>query len=142
MFRLGVVVEPVACTIEASKGVCGCGGWLFWQLVWSFNDGQDWQMGFVGCWVKGLWLTGNLLVAWYVWVLRDGFLMLVWQRCCEGILKVVWWLDFWWWKIYDESFFSFFLVLDWLANASNRSVFALIPNMTQDNQNKTKITIK
>ena len=37
----------------------------------------------------------------------------VWQRCREGILKVVWGLDFWWWKIYGESFFFFFcLVLD------------------------------
>ena len=92
----------------------GCGGWLFWQLVWCFNDDQDWQIGFVSCWVKGLWLTGNLLVAWYVWVLRDGFLMLVWQRCHEGILKVVWWLDFWRWKIYGESFFFFFFVWFWI----------------------------
>ena len=47
-----------------------------------------------------------------MWVLRDGFLMLVWQRCREEVLKVVWWLEIWWWKIYGESFFFFGLVLD------------------------------
>ena len=95
-----------------------CGLWVLWSEAGTAS-GQDWQMGFVGCWVKGLWFTGNLLVAWYVWVLRNGFLMLVWQRCREGILKVAWWLDFWRWKIYDESFFCIFvffcLVLDWLV---------------------------
>ena len=65
----------------------GCGGWLFWQLVWCFNGGQDWQMGFVGCWVKGLWLTGNLLVAWYVWVLRYGFLMWFGRDVVKGFWR-------------------------------------------------------
>ena len=67
----------------------------------------------------------------------------VWQRCREGILKVVWWLDFWWWKIYGESFF--FLLSGSGLNyddASNGSVFALIPKLTQDNLNKTEITEK
>ena len=78
-----------------------------------------------------------------MWVLRDGFLMLVWQRCHEGILKVVWWLDFLWWKIYSESFF-FFLSGSRLTcdDTSNRLVFALISKLTQDNQNKTEITEK
>ena len=66
-----------------------CGLWVLWSEAGTAS-GQGWQMGFVGCWVKGHWFTGNLLVAWYVWVLRDGFLMLVWQRCREGILKVAW----------------------------------------------------
>ena len=66
--------------------------------------------------------------------------------CGEGILKVVWWLDLWWWKntVNVFSFFlSFFLAFGLTCNdASNRSVFALIPKLTQDNQNKTKTTIK
>ena len=66
--------------------------------------------------------------------------MLVWQRCHEGILKVVWWLDFWRWKIYGESFFFFFLSGSGLTcdDTSNILVFALIPKLTQDNQNKTE----
>ena len=68
--------------------------------------------------------------------------MLVRQRCREGILKVVWWLDFWWWKIFGDSFFFFFFFSGLTDDASNRSVFALIPNMTQDNQNKIERTIK
>ena len=40
-------------------------------------------------------------------------------------------------------FLSFFLAFGLTCNdASNRSVFALIPKLTQDNQNKTKTTIK
>ena len=68
--------------------------------------------------------------------------MLVRQRCHEGILKVVWWLDFWWWKIFSDSFFFFFWLWIDCNDASNRSVFALIPNMTQDNQNKIEIMEK
>ena len=76
-----------------------------------------------------------------MWVLRDGFLTWFGQRCREGILKVVWWLDFWWWKIYGESFFlsGSGLTCD---DASNGSVFALIPKLTQDNQNKIEIAEK
>ena len=73
----------------------GCGGWLFWQLVWCFNDGQDWQMGFVSCWVKGLWLTSNLLVAWQLmWFGRDvvkGF----WRWCGGGKYTVKAFFFFW-----------------------------------------------
>ena len=95
----------------------GCGGWLFWQLVWCFNGGQDWQMGFVGCWVKGLWLTGNLLVAWYVWVLRYGFLMWFGRDVVKGFWR---WCGGWFsgggkYLGKEFFFFFFFLVLDWLA---------------------------
>ena len=45
-------------------------------------------------------------------------------------MKVVWWLDFWWWKIYGGRFFflsGFGLTCD---DASNGLVFALIPKLT------------
>ena len=41
-----------------------------------------------------------------------------------------------------EFFFFFFWFWIDCDDASNRLVFALIPNMTQDNQNKIETTIK
>ena len=127
--------------------VVGCGGWLFWQLVWCFNGGQDWSMGFVGCWVKGLWLTGNLLVAWYAWVLRDGFLMWFGRDVVKGFWR--WcggWISGGGKYMVKVFFFFFFLLLSGSGlncdDASNGLVFALIPKLTQDNQNKTETTEK
>ena len=70
--------------------------WLaFLAVGWCFNGGQDWQMGFVGCWVKGLWLTGNLLVAWSI---GAGEQMAVWRldRRCGGAGQWNWKLSVWW----------------------------------------------
>ena len=57
-------------------------GW--WRVKKPFE--RTWPglaMGFVGCWVKGLGLMGNLLVAWNVW--PCGY----WQ-----IPMGMWWRDF------------------------------------------------
>ena len=38
--------------------------------------------------------------------------------------------------------FEIWVTVVWCGDASNRSVFALIPKLMQDNQNKTETTIK
>ena len=58
------------------------------------------------------------------------------------LLRVVWGQDFWWWKkitmnIFSFSFFVWLQKIDY-NNASNRSVFALITILRQDNQTKMK----
>ena len=58
------------------------------------------------------------------------------------LLCVVWAQDFWWWKkstvnVFSFSFFVWFQRIDY-DDASNRQVFALIPKVRQDNQNKMR----
>ena len=40
------------------------------------------------------------------------FIFLCWfgRDVAKGFLKVVWWLDFWWWKKYGECLFLFFFL--------------------------------
>ena len=128
--RIGVAVEPVACEAEASDGVVvvvvGPTGSLWWlwavALEWlgeiGINEFLRYCSGGVGYGFSG-----------------SGFFYGGWLLC--GYCGLMGWET--------QQWIFFFLVIfsgSFLRWCFNKSVFALIPNMTQDNQNKTKITEK
>ena len=145
--------------IDINEFLQYCSGEVGWQ-----HGTLRWQGGAVLHWDKGGTQSGqgigwrfNHLLGWQSWLsngwwpvknlLKEFDQVWRWGLLVVGSKGLGWWVTFWWLDTCEWFFFFFLCVIFfwfWIDgnDASNKSVFALIPKSTQDKQNKTETIIK